>query len=212
MKDRLRTNAVPIQLPIGKEETFTGIIDLMNMKAEVYGDDMGKDIEETDIPADMLDLPKTWRDRMVEAIAETDEELTMKFLEGEEITVEELMAALRRATIACKITPVCCGSSYKNKGVQMMLDAVVDYMPSPLDVPPISGINPNTEEEEARPSDDSAPFAALAFKIMADPFVGKLCFFRVYSGTLESGSYALNSGQTEAGTDQPYPADACQPP
>ena len=193
MKDRLRTNAVPIQLPIGKEDTFTGIIDLMKMKAEVYGDDMGKVIEESDIPEDMLEAAKTWRDRMVEAIAETDEELTMKFLEGEEMTLDELKAALRRATIACKITPVCCGSSYKNKGVQMMLDAVVDYMPSPLDIPPINGINPNTEEEELRVSDDKAPFAALAFKIMVDPFVGKLCFFRVYSGTLEAGSYAYNS-------------------
>ena len=193
MKDRLRTNAVPIQLPIGKEETFTGIIDLMKMKAETYGDDQGKVIEETEIPADMADLAKEWHDRMVEAIAETDEELTMKYLEGESMTAEELKAALRRATIACKITPVCCGSSYKNKGVQMMLDAVVDYMPSPLDVPPITGLNPNTEEEEPCISSDSEPFAALAFKIMTDPFVGKLCFFRVYSGTLESGSYAYNS-------------------
>jgi len=193
MKDRLRTNAVPIQLPIGKEETFTGIIDLMKMKAEVYGDDQGKVIEETDIPADMKDLAQKWHDRMVESIAETDEELTMKFLEGEAMTVDELKAALRRATIACHITPVCCGSSYKNKGVQLMLDAVVDYMPSPLDIPPITGINPATEEEEVRPSNDEAPFSALAFKIMTDPFVGKLCFFRVYSGTLESGSYAFNS-------------------
>ena len=193
MKDRLRTNAVPIQLPIGKEDTFTGIIDLMKMKAEVYGDDQGKVIEETDIPADMKDLAQEWHDRMVESIAETDEELTMKFLEGEEITLAELKAALRRATIDCHVTPVCCGSSYKNKGVQMMLDAVVDYMPSPLDIPPITGINPVTEEEETCVSDDQAPFAALAFKIMTDPFVGKLCFFRVYSGTLESGSYAYNS-------------------
>jgi elongation factor G len=193
MKDRLRTNAVPIQLPIGKEETFTGIIDLMKMKAEVYGDDMGKIIEETEIPADMKELAKTWHDRMVEAIAETDEALTEKYLEGQEMTVEELKAALRRSTIDCRITPVCCGSSYKNKGVQMMLDAVVDYMPSPLDIPPIKGINPGSEESEVRPADDSAPFAALAFKIMADPFVGKLCFFRVYSGTLESGSYTFNS-------------------
>jgi elongation factor G len=193
MKERLRTNAVPIQLPIGKEETFTGIIDLMKMKAETYGDDQGKIIEETDIPADLLEEAKIWRDRMIESIAETDEELTMKFLETEDMSVEELKAALRRATIACKITPVCCGSSYKNKGVQMMLDAVVDYMPSPLDVPPIVGINPNTDEEETRRADDSAPFAALAFKIMVDPFVGKLCFFRVYSGTLEAGTYAFNS-------------------
>ncbi len=193
MKDRLRTNAVPIQLPIGKEDTFTGIIDLMKMKAEQYGDDQGKVIEETEIPADMVDLVKEWKDKMIEAIAETDEELTLKFLEGEEITHDELKSALRKATIACKITPVCCGSSYKNKGVQMMLDAVVDYMPSPLDVPAIVGINPDTDADDTRPSSDSAPFSALAFKIMTDPFVGKLCFFRVYSGTLESGSYAYNS-------------------
>ena len=195
MKERLRTNAVPIQLPIGKEETFTGIIDLMKMKAEKYGDDQGKVIEESEIPDDMADEVKIWHDLMVEKIAETDEDLTMKFLEGETITTEELKDALRRATIACKITPVCCGSSYKNKGVQMMLDAVVDYMPSPLDVPAIAGFNPDTEMEETRPSDDTAPFSALAFKIMTDPFVGKLCFFRVYSGTLESGSYAYNSGK-----------------
>jgi elongation factor G len=193
MKDRLRTNAVPIQLPIGKEETFTGIVDLMKMKAEIYGDDMGKVIEETEIPADMKELAKTWHDRMVEAIAETDEALTEKYLEGQEMTVEELKAALRRGTIDCRITPVCCGSSYKNKGVQMMLDAVVDYMPSPLDIPAINGANPYSDETETRPADDAAPFAALAFKIMADPFVGKLCFFRVYSGTLESGSYTFNS-------------------
>ena len=193
MKDRLRTHAVPIQLPIGKEETFRGIIDLMIMKAEVYADDMGKVIEIPDIPEDMLEDAQHWRDSMVEAIAETDEELTVKYLEGDPITAGELKAALRRATIACRITPVCCGSSYKNRGVQMMLDAVVDYMPSPLDIPPITGINPETEEDESRISDDSAPFAALAFKIMVDPFVGKLCFFRVYSGTLVSGSYAYNS-------------------
>ncbi len=193
MKDRLRTNAVPIQLPIGKEDTFTGIVDLVMMRAERYADDEGKVIEQSDIPEDMQADAQEWREKMVEAVAETDEELTMKYLEGEEITVEELKVALRRATIACKITPVCCGSSYKNKGVQMMLDAVVDYMPSPLDIPAITGINPLTEEEETRPSSDSDPFAALAFKIMVDPFVGKLCFFRVYSGTLESGSYVMNS-------------------
>jgi len=195
MKERLRTNAIPIQLPIGKEETFIGIIDLVRMKAEVYGDDLGKQIQETEIPADMVDLANEWREKMVESIAETDEELTMKFLEGEDITTEELVSALRRATIACKVTPVICGSSYKNKGVQMMLDAVIAYLPSPLDVPAIKGINPETEEEEERPSDDSAPFSALAFKIMTDPFVGKLCFFRVYSGELESGSYVMNAGK-----------------
>jgi elongation factor G len=195
MKERLHTNAVPIQLPIGKEDTFVGIIDLLRMKAEVYGDDLGKQIDETDIPADLLELATEWREKMVEAIAETDEELTMKFLEGEELQNEELIAALRRATIACQVTPVICGSSYKNKGVQMMLDSVIAFLPSPLDVPAIKGINPETEEEEERPSDDSAPFAALAFKIMTDPFVGKLCFFRVYSGELESGSYVQNAGK-----------------
>ncbi|NCA99266.1 MAG: elongation factor G [Clostridia bacterium] len=195
MKERLRTNAIPIQLPIGKEDVFTGIVDLVKMKAIVYGDDLGKLITETDIPADMVDAANEWREKMVESIAETDEELTMKFLEGEEINNDELTAALRRATIACKVTPVLCGSSYKNKGVQLMLDAVIAYLPSPLDVPAIKGINPDTEEEEERPSDDSAPFSALAFKIMTDPFVGKLCFFRVYSGELESGSYVMNAGK-----------------
>ena len=151
MKQRLRTNAVPIQLPIGSEDTFTGIVDLIAMKAEVYGDDMGNDIQEIAIPEDMLVLTQTWRDRMIEQIAETDDELTVKFLEGESISVGELKAALRRATNACRITPVCCGSSYKNKGVQMMLDAVVDYLPSPLDVPPITGINPETDEVEHSP-------------------------------------------------------------
>ena len=193
MKQRLKTNAVPIQLPIGKEENFKGIIDLVQMKAEVYGDDMGMDIQETDIPDDLKDLSQTWHERLIESVAETDDALTTKFLEGEEITIDELKEAIRKATLACRMTPVCCGSSYKNKGVQMMLDAVVDFLPSPLEVPPINGINPNSEEEEVRPTDDSAPFAALAFKIMTDPFVGKLCFFRVYSGTLDSGSYTLNS-------------------
>ena len=195
MKERLRTNAVPIQLPIGKEDTFVGIVDLMTMDAKVYEDDEGKLIDDVVIPEDMKVLAQEWHDKMVESIAETDEELTMKYLEGEEISIEELKSALRRATIACKLTPVLCGSSYKNKGVQMMLDAVVDYMPSPLDVKPIVGINPDTEESEARPADDSLPFSALAFKIMTDPFVGKLCFFRVYSGQLESGSYVQNASK-----------------
>ncbi|MHB1452922.1 MAG: elongation factor G [Saccharofermentanales bacterium] len=193
MKDRLHTNAVPIQLPIGKENTFTGIADLVRMRAEIYKSDDGKLFEESEIPADLIEDAKKWREKMVEAIAETDEELTMKFLEGEEITQAELVAALRRATIACKITPVMCGSSYKNKGVQMLLDGVIDYMPSPLDVESIRGINPETDEEEPRPSSDTEPFAALAFKIAVDPFVGKLCFIRVYSGVLNAGSYALNS-------------------
>jgi elongation factor G len=193
MKDRLKTNALALQLPIGAEDTFKGIIDLMTMKAEVYLNDDGSVFQETEIPADMLEEAEKYREIMVETIAETDEELTLKFLEGETLSVAELKAALRRATIDCKITPVICGSAYKNKGVQMMLDAIIDYMPSPLDIKAIMGINPETEEEEPRPSDDSKPFAALAFKIMTDPFVGKLCFFRVYSGTLDAGSYVLNA-------------------
>jgi len=193
MKDRLKTNALAIQIPIGAEDTFKGIIDLMTMKAEVYTSDDGSMFEERDIPAEMLETAEKYREIMVEIIAETDEELTLKFLEGEEISVPELMAALRRATIACLVTPVLCGSAYKNKGVQMLLDAVINYMPSPTDIKAIMGMNPETEEEEPRPSDDSKPFASLAFKIMTDPFVGKLCFFRVYSGTLDAGSYVLNA-------------------
>jgi len=193
MKDRLKTNALAIQIPIGAEDTFKGIIDLMTMKAEVYTSDDGSMFEERDIPAEMLETAEKYREIMVEIIAETDEELTLKFLEGEEISVPELMAALRRATIACLVTPVLCGSAYKNKGVQMLLDAVINYMPSPTDIKAIMGMNPETEEEEPRPSDDSKPFSSLAFKIMTDPFVGKLCFFRVYSGTLDAGSYVLNA-------------------
>ncbi|MDD2374394.1 MAG: elongation factor G [Eubacteriales bacterium] len=193
MKERLRTNAVPIQLPIGKEETFVGIVDLITMTARIYGDDEGKDIQDVDIPEDMKAQSQEWHDQMIEAIAETDEELTMKYLEGEEITIDELKVALRKAVIACEITPVLCGTAYKNKGVQMLLDAIIEYMPSPLDIPPISGVNPETEEEEVRPSSDEEPFSALAFKIMTDPYVGKLCFFRVYSGTLDSGSYVKNA-------------------
>lgn len=194
MKDRLGTNAVPIQLPIGKETSFVGIIDLMTMKAEVYeDDDLGKTITEADIPADQLEEAREWRARMVEAICETDDALTEKFLSDEEITVEELKQALRKATIATDITPVTCGSSYKNKGVQMLLDAMVDYMPSPVDIPPVVGIDPKTGEEASREADDQAPFSALAFKVMTDPFVGQLCFFRVYSGTLKAGSYVRNA-------------------
>ncbi|MGI6078179.1 MAG: elongation factor G [Fastidiosipilaceae bacterium] len=193
MKDRLRTNAVPIQIPVGKEESFTGIVDLMTMKAEIYQDEMGKEIIETDIPEDILDLAETWRENMIESIVETDEDLMMMFLEGEEIPLEDLKAGLRKATIACEITPVTCGSSYKNKGVQLLLDAVIDYMPSPLDIPAIKGVNPDTGEEEERLSEDDGPFSALAFKIMVDPYVGKLCFFRVYSGTLKAGSYVINA-------------------
>ena len=193
VKDRLKANAVPIQLPIGKEDSFVGIIDLVEMKAEIYKDDLGKEFEKTDIPADLQDLADEWRESLLESVAEMDEELMMKFLEGEEITEAEIKKVIRKATIAGEMIPMTCGSAYRNKGVQMMLDAVLDYMPSPLDIPPIKGIVPGTEEEEERPADDNGPFSALAFKIMADPFVGKLAFFRVYSGTLESGSYVYNS-------------------
>ena len=193
MKDRLRANAVPIQLPIGKEDTFVGIIDLVERKAYYYRDDKGDVVDITEIPSDMAALVEEWHAKMVEAVAESDEALTEKYLEGQEITPEELKAAIRTATISCRMTPVLCGSSYKNKGVQLMLDAVIAYMPSPLDVPAINGVNPETDEEEFRPAKDDGPFSALAFKILADPFVGKLCFFRVYSGTLTAGSYVLNS-------------------
>ena len=193
VKDRLKANAVPIQLPIGVEDTFVGIIDLVEMKAEIYHDDLGKDFTEEEIPADMMDLAQEWREKLMESVAETDEELMMKFLEGEEFTVAEIKEAIRKATLANEMIPMTCGSAYRNKGVQLMLDAVLDYMPSPLDVPAIKGVIPGTEDEEERPADDKGPFAALAFKIMADPFVGKLAFFRVYSGTLESGSYVYNS-------------------
>lgn len=193
IKDRLKANAVPVQLPIGAEETFVGIIDLIDMKAEIYKDDLGKEIEITDIPENMVELAKEWHDKMLESVAECDEELTMKFLEGEELTKDEIKKTIRKATIAGEMIPVLCGSAYKNKGVQMLLDAVIDYMPSPLDIPAIKGVIPGTEEEAERPADDNGPFAALAFKIMADPFVGKLAFFRVYSGQLDSGSYVFNS-------------------
>ena len=193
IKDRLKANAVPIQLPIGSEALFRGIIDLMNMEADVYYDDMGKDMRVEPIPEDMREKAEEYRAAMVEAICATDDELMEKFLMDEEITVEELKAALRKATINNEIVPVICGTSYKNKGVQKLLDAVLDYMPSPLDIPAIKGVNPDTEEEEERPADDNAPFSALAFKIMTDPFVGKLCFFRVYSGTIAAGTTAYNS-------------------
>jgi len=195
MKERLKANAVPIQLPIGAEEKFKGIIDLMTMEAAIYYDDLGKDMRIEEIPADMVDKAQEYHDAMIESIAETDEALFEKFCEGEEITIDELKAALRQATIDNKIVPVVCGTSYKNKGVQKLLDAVIDYMPSPLDIPPITGINPDTEEEDVRHASDDEPFSALAFKIMTDPFVGKLCFFRVYSGKIESGSTAYNPGK-----------------
>ena len=193
MKDRLHTNPVPIQLPIGVESDFRGIIDLMSMEADVYYDDLGKDMRVEAIPEDMREKAEEYRAAMVEAIAETDEALFEKYCAEEEISVAELKAALRKATIENKIVPVVCGTSYKNKGVQKLLDAIIDYMPSPLDIPAIKGINPDTDEEEDRESDDNEPFSALAFKIMTDPYVGKLCFFRVYSGTVEAGSNVYNS-------------------
>ncbi|MCR5593914.1 MAG: elongation factor G [Saccharofermentans sp.] len=197
IKDRLKNESVAIQVPIGKEDTFSGIIDLMTMKAEVYLSEDGKEYEERDVPEDMLDFAKAKREEMVEKIAETDDELTLKYLDGEEISIEELKKALRKATVECKLIPVTCGTSLRNKGVQLLLDAIIDYMPSPLDVPAIKGVNPETNEEEERPSSDEEPFAALAFKIATDPFVGKLCFFRVYSGVLEAGSYVLNAGKNK---------------
>jgi len=193
--DRLKANGVPVQLPIGSEDTFKGIVDLMNMKAEVYYDEMGVKYGEEEIPADMLDKAKEYRAKMVEAIVETDEELMDKYLMEEEITVDELKKALRKATINNEIVPMLCGTSYRNKGVQLLLDAIIEYMPSPVDVPAIKGINPDTEEEETRPSSDEEPFASLAFKIATDPFVGKICFFRVYSGSVDSGSYVLNASK-----------------
>ena len=193
MRDRLKCNAVPIQLPIGIEDTFKGIIDLVEMKAYVYYDDLGKDIRVEDIPADMQAKADEYHHELLEHVAEQDEELLMKYLDGEELTIEEIKSCIRKSTIANHMVPVCCGSSYRNKGVQKLLDAVVDYMPAPTDVPDIKGVNPDTEEEETRPSSDDAPFAALAFKIMTDPYVGKLCFFRVYSGTVDAGTSVYNS-------------------
>ena len=193
--DRLRANAVPVQIPIGSENMFEGIIDLLTMKAEVYdkNDATGKEFEIVDIPENMKAEAQAWHDKMIEAVAELDEDLTMKYLEGEEISIEELKTVIRRETIAGNIFPVFCGSAYKNKGVQMMLDGVVDYMPAPTDIPSIGGVNPDTEEEDVRHASDKEPFSALAFKIVADPYVGKLAFFRVYSGTLETGSYVYNA-------------------
>ena len=194
MKERLGANAVPIQLPIGKESDFKGIIDLVRMKAEIYYDDEGKDVREEDIPADLQDLAEEYHQKMIEAVAESDEALLEKFFEGEELSEQEINAAIRKATIDCIMTPVLCGTSYRNKGVQPLLDAIVEYMPSPLDIPAIKGINPDDPEQELeRHASDEEPLAALAFKIMTDPFVGKLAFCRVYSGKLDSGSYAYNS-------------------
>ena len=194
LKNRLHANPVPVQLPIGAEDNFRGIVDLIKMRAFIHKDDLGKEIEETDIPADMLEEAKKWRTTMIEAACEQDEELMMNYLDGKEPSEEEIKKALRKGTIANQIVPVTCGSSYKNKGVQELLNAIVDYMPSPLDIPHIKGTTLDGVETEAKTS-DSEPFAALAFKIATDPFVGKLCFFRVYSGTLETGSTVLNSSK-----------------
>ncbi len=193
MKDRLKCNAVPIQLPIGSEDTFKGIIDLVEMKAYVYYDDLGKDIRCEEIPEDMKELAEKYHTEMVEHVAEQDDEIMDKYLSGEEISVNEIKDCIRKSTIANHMVPVTCGTSYKNKGVQKLLDAIVDYMPAPTDVPAIKGTNPETGEEEVRHSSDEEPFSALAFKIATDPFVGKLCFFRVYSGTVEAGATVYNS-------------------
>ena len=191
--ERLKCNAVPIQLPIGKEETFKGIVDLVDMNARIFYDDLGKDMRTEEIPEDMRDLAAEYRDKLLDAVSEFDDEIADLYLMGEEVPAEKIRAAIRKGTVAVKMVPVVCGTSYKNKGVQKLLDAIVDYMPSPLDVPPVEGTNPKTDEIETRPADDSAPFSALAFKIMTDPYVGRLSFFRVYSGTLETGKTVMNS-------------------
>ncbi|MBR0388165.1 MAG: elongation factor G, partial [Clostridia bacterium] len=194
MKDRLGANAVPIQLPIGKENSFRGIIDLVRMRAEIYYDDLGQDVHDEEIPADMREIAEEYRANLIEKVAETDDTLMEKFLEGEELGEEEIRAAIRKCTIDCSMNPVLCGTSYRNKGVQPLLDAVIDYMPSPLDIPAIDGVDPdNPEKKMVRHPSDDEPFSALAFKIMVDPFVGKLAFFRVYSGTLSAGNYVMNS-------------------
>jgi len=193
LHDRLQANAVAIQLPIGAEDAFEGIIDLVEMKATFYGNDLGTDIEEREIPAEYMDQAEEYREKLIEAVSELDEDLMEKYLGGEEITTDELKAAIRKGTVNVELYPVICGSAFKNKGVQKMLDAVIDYLPSPLDVPSIKGTLPDSDEVVERHSDDNEPFSALAFKVMTDPYVGKLTFFRVYSGTLSSGSYVQNS-------------------
>ncbi len=193
MKDRLKCNALPIQLPIGAEDEFRGIIDLIKMKAEVYYDDLGKDVREEEIPEDMLEIAEQYHDELIEKVAELDDDLMEKYFGGEEITEDELRAQIRKSTIANEVVPVTCGTSYRNKGVQLLLDAIVDYMPAPTDIPAINGVNPDTDEETCRHASDSEPFSALAFKIATDPFVGKLCFFRVYSGSVNAGTTVYNS-------------------
>lgn len=193
VKDRFKCNAVPIQLPIGCEDTFKGIVDLINMDAEIYYDDMGNDVRREEIPDDMKELAQEYREKLLEAVAEQDEELMEKYFDGQELTVDEIKATIRKATCKCEMVPITCGTSYRNKGVQPLLDAIVDFMPAPTDVESIKGVNPETDEEEYRHSSDSEPFSALAFKIATDPFVGKICYFRVYSGTLTAGSQVYNS-------------------
>ncbi|MDK2903437.1 MAG: elongation factor, partial [Clostridiales bacterium] len=193
MRERLNANAVPIQLPIGKEDSFIGIIDLIRNEAIIYKDDLGTVMEDEPIPADMMDMAQEYRNKLLEAVAEQDDEIMIKYLEGEEISQEELIAAIRRATVAVKMVPVLCGSSYKNKGVQPLLDAIVDFLPSPADIGHVSGIDTKTGDEVERELNDDQPLSALAFKVMSDPFVGRLTFTRIYSGTLEAGSYVYNS-------------------
>ncbi len=193
VKERFNCNGVPIQLPIGEESTFKGIIDLINNNAIVYYDDMGKDVRVEEIPEDMKELAEKYRNNLIESVAELDEDLMMKYFEGEELTVDEIKSVIRKATLSNEIVPICCGTSYRNKGVQPLLDAIVDFMPAPTDIEAIKGINPDTDEEEVRHSSDDEPFAALAFKIANDPFVGTLCFFRVYSGTVNAGTTVYNS-------------------
>ena len=193
MKDRLKCNAVPIQLPIGSEDTFKGIIDLITMKAEIYYDDLGKDMREEEIPEDMKDLAEEYHEKLIESVAELDEELMEKYFGGEELTIDEIKSVIRKATIDNTMVPVTCGTSYRNKGVQKLLDAIIDYMPAPTDIPAIKGVNPDTDEEIERHASDTEPFSALAFKIATDPFVGKLCFFRVYSGSVDAGTTVYNS-------------------
>ena len=195
IKDRLKANPVPIQLPIGKEENFQGVVDLINMNARIYKDDLGEQLEITEIPEDMLDLANEYRDLLIENLAEHDEELMEKYLEGEEFTVEDMMKGIKTATLKVGMTPILCGSSYKNKGVQPLLDAIIEYLPSPLDIPPVAGISLDSDEEEVRKASDSEPFSALAFKIVTDPYVGKLAYFRVYSGSLKAGSYVQNTSK-----------------